>query len=263
MFHFLSRPDRHLSLCGHLDASVHAHRVEGAPAFLRGLRVLFASDIHVVPRTTPGDIRALGEKIASCGADLVLLGGDYADNAEDAARLFEHLAVPRAPLGCFGVLGNNDREAWGDPEPLRARMAAAGCTLLVNQSGKIPVRGGTLWIAGVDDAKYGEPDARGLYPDHPSGEYWRVLVAHQPRPVDPLPGMMRSGHTHGGQFNLLGFTPYSIGFERLSRRRIALLAVSGWREVDGMRLLVSKGIGASRIPLRVGVRPELDLLRFE
>ena len=71
------------------------------------------------------------------------------------------------------------------------------------------------------------------------------------------------GHTHGGQFNALGLTPYSIGFERLYGRRIAPLGVAGWQDADGARLLVSKGIGASRIPLRIGVRPEIELLCFE
>ena len=44
--------------------------------------------------------------------------------------------------------------------------------------------------------------------------------------------------------------------------RLSARAFSGMRRVRGTRMLVSKGIGASRIPLRVGVRPEIDLMLF-
>lgn len=256
-------PDRHISLCGHLRAAVVERPVTGAPAFLRGLKVLFASDFHAVGRTTAGDIRALGAQIEGLKPDLILLGGDYSDRARHAARLFEHIGPLRAPLGCFGVLGNNDREAWPDLRPLRKMMAAAGCRVLINQSVPIPFGGGTLWVAGLDEKKYGRPDPAGLYPETPSGDVYRILLFHEPCAVAPVPDMMLCGHTHGGQFNLLGLTPYAVGFERLVGHRINPLSVAGWCDFDGARMLVSKGIGASRIPLRVGVRPEMELLRFQ
>ena len=259
----LSRPDRHISLCGHLRAAVVERPVAGAPAFLRGLRVLFACDFHAVRRTSPGDVRALAKRIDDLAPDLILLGGDYADRAEDAARLFEHLSPLHAPLGCWGVLGNNDREAWHDVEDLRGIMARAGCRLLVNESVDIAVGGGKLWLAGLDDRLYGRPDPTGLYPPAPSKDAYRLLLYHEPCAVAPAPDLLLCGHTHGGQFNALGLTPYGIGFELLYGRRITPLGVAGWRDANGARLLISKGIGASRIPLRVGVRPEIELLRFE
>ena len=72
-----------------------------------------------------------------------------------------------------------------------------------------------------------------------------------------------SGHTHGGQFNLFGITPFTIGFERIKLNHRPTLAVSGLHDIDGMRLLVSKGVGASRLQLRVGVQPEINQIIFE
>ena len=60
-----------------------------------------------------------------------------------------------------------------------------------------------------------------------------------------------------------GVTPYAIGFERLTKPHIHSLAISGLHDLGDMKLLVSKGIGASRLQLRVGVRPEINLLLFE
>lgn len=264
MHQFLSRPDRHLSLCGNLRAAVVERAVSGAPAFMRGLRAVFACDFHAVSRTTPEDIRALGDRIRALEPDLILLGGDYSDSAEGALRLFGGIGPLDAPLGCFGVLGNNDREAWPALKPLRRAMSAAGCRLLVNESARIRLAGGTLVLAGLDDAVYGDPRPAGLYPGKPSEICYRIVLFHEPSPVRPAPDLMLCGHTHGGQFNLLGLTPYTIGFERwFGQHRVDVLGVAGWRDADGARVLVSKGIGASRIPLRVGVRPEIELLRFE
>ena len=262
LLQLFTRPDRYFARCGRLCAFIARHEIGGAPTFMRGLRIAVATDFHAIARTSVAHARALADQINALQADLVLLGGDYADRAEHVAPLFEGLAAVRAPLGAFGVLGNNDREAWEDPGPLRRLMAGAGFTLLVNESAKIPLDGGTLVVAGLDDRLRGEPRLMGLYPEKPSQDAYRVLLFHEPTLVSPAPDLTLSGHTHGGQFNLLGLTPYSIGFERLYGRRVRPAAVAGLLDVEGARMLVSKGIGASRIQLRVGVRPEIDLIRF-
>lgn len=258
-----SKPDNYFARCGRLDCAVRAWRIDGAPAFLRGLRALFISDTHVLKRTTAADIRALADRAAALAPDLLLLGGDYADRAEDALRLFEVLGELKPPLGAFGVLGNNDAEAWPDVNDLRKVMARAGVQLLVNEAATLPVNGGRLILGGVDEHKLGRPDARGLLPEASAPDAYRVLLSHYPCPPNISCDLMLSGHTHGGQFNLLGLTPFSIGFERLFRKDIRAMAVAGLHEMSGMKLLVSKGIGASRLQWRIGVRPEIDWISFD
>ena len=259
MIQCFSRPDRHISLCGHLRCAVAERAIPGAPEALRGLRLVFVSDTHVVRRTREADLSDFMARISALHPDLLLLGGDYADKRADAERFFEALAAVRAPLGCFGVVGNNDREAWPDVAPLRARMARAGCRLLLNERVRLSVRGADLTISGVDELKYGLPDLHRLVPPASEGRY-RLLLSHFPMMPEPAPDLVLSGHTHGGQFNFFGITPYLIGFEHrktaLGMRRVA----AGLHAEGGGLLLVSKGVGASRIPLRICVRPEIELL---
>ena len=263
MYQFFSKPDWYFARCGDLRCSVTEHRISQVPDFLRGLRALFMADFHALPATTDADMDALVARAAALGPDIVLLGGDYSDAPEPAARLFEHLARLIAPLGKYAVPGNNDREAFPDLSRLRDIAAGAGCALLVNQAVTVPLNGGQLIVAGLDDYRHGRPDAAGLYPGTPAPDRYRLLLSHYPRAVEPLPDLMLSGHTHGGQFNLLGVTPYTIGFERLLARERASRCVAGLHEYRGSRLLVSKGIGASRISLRIGVKPEINLIRFD
>ena len=262
MHQFFSRPDFYIRRAGHLDAVVTECAIQDAPPFMRGLRVLFVADVHTLRTTTQQDIDSLTERMVAASPDLLLLGGDYSDWSTEARRLFDSWKALRPPLGCYGVMGNNDAEAWESPRELRRALAKAGCRLLVNQSERLKVRGGALYIAGVDEHRFGYPDSRGLYPANPAPDVYRVLLSHYPCAPERVPDLMLSGHTHGGQFNLLGLTPFSIGFERLSSHPVPSMAVAGLHDIGGMKLMISKGIGASRLQLRIGVRPEINLLTF-
>jgi predicted MPP superfamily phosphohydrolase len=60
---------------------------------------------------------------------------------------------------------------------------------------------------------------------------------------------MLSGHTHGGQIAPFGIAiklPHGSGGY-----------VSGWSRDDGGPLYVSRGIGTSLVPIRIGATPEL------
>ena len=262
MLQRFSRPDPYLRRCGRLDCDVHQWRIEGAPAFMRGLKALFVTDTHVRPDAPDGAIRAFVEKLAALAPDILLLGGDFADRREDALRLFDALDALRPPLGAYACLGNNDAEAWESAHELSRAMKRRGMKLLVNAAARVELNGGRLVIGGVDERKYGAPQYAGLIPDAAAGNVYRILLSHFPCAPDMKCDLMLSGHTHGGQFNLLGVTPYTVGFERVFPQNMAVLASAGLFETGGMKLLVSKGVGASRIPWRVGVRPEIDLIVF-
>ena len=264
MIQRFSKPDRYFARCGHLDAAVNEHRIDGAPPFMRGLRAMFVSDLHVLKRTTQAELDALVKRIADAEPRLLLLGGDYSDRAADCARFFKALGRYSFSLGSYGVLGNNDAEAWTDDiSGLRRLMSGAGCRLLVNEAVEIPFNGGALSVAGIDEYRYGRPRPESLWRGRNNEDCYRILLSHYPVLPERRPDLMLCGHTHGGQFNLLGLTPFAIGFERFKRPKRASVAVAGLRDVGGMKLLVSKGVGASRLQLRVGVRPEIDLLVFQ
>ena len=58
-----------------------------------------------------------------------------------------------------------------------------------------------------------------------------------------------SGHTHGGQIAFWGWAPFRpVGSGRF---------VTGFYDVPGCRLFVSKGVGTSVLPVRWGVAPEV------
>ena len=217
---------------------------------LAGMKLAFFSDIHASPRFSDAAMEALLARVAALGADIVCIGGDFAEDEESLARLLRFFPLLSPPLGVYACLGNNDRELPGF-----ARMLEGHAHLLVN--GSVLLEG--LRLGGVDERKHGHPRPEAVF-SH-DGASARVLLSHYPVACDfgagARPDLQLSGHTHGGQFNVLGITPYTFFFEP---RRHAW--VSGECTLGGVRTIVSNGIGMSRVTLRVGAPPQVHLVRF-
>ena len=183
--------------------------------------------------------------------------------------MFSLLGQLRAPLGKFGVLGNNDCECFPDGvAPLIEAAENSGVTLLIDRAVRVDTGSGVIAVAGLDEYRQAKPLKKPLFSETDANAY-RILLAHYPQSIARYhlsghphpPHLALAGHTHGGQFNLLGLTPYSIGFEyRLLGTPLPI--VSGWKTMGETSLLVSPGIGTSRIPVRINVEPSIHLLKL-
>jgi predicted MPP superfamily phosphohydrolase len=226
------------------------------PAF-DGLKVLLATDIHAGPFASPQAIEDAFSRLLTVSPDLILLGGDFTSSCVDE---FERTAAAfsclRAPLGVYGVLGNHDHYTR-NPALLRSLIADQGIQMLDNSSVEIRRGQGRLRLAGIDDLEMGCPDLDAAL------EGWSrqepcVLLSHNPdvffeaaRRDIPL---VLSGHTHGGQIRVPGL-PVIV---RQSRFRLD----EGRYRFGRSQLVVSRGMGATGLPLRVHCSPEAVLLRF-
>ena len=234
-----------------------------APAAWEGMTALFVSDIHLGPFAGREFARSLAEVIRGVDAQILLLGGDYSEEGELLKFFFECMAKIAFPLGKFAVLGNNDSEcAEKDHLDFCKEAEKGGIRILKNEQAELHFQGGRILLGGIDECKWGRPDAKHLFKDAGEND-GRILLSHYPMSLrnkkmfgDIKPEVILSGHTHGGQFNLAGFTPYSLGYEAKYR---GLSHVKGWRGKE----LVSSGIGCSKFPIRIGTRPMIHRIRFE
>ena len=249
---FYSPPDRYFRAGLFPEPVLERVTIDDSPEWLRGTRILFVCDVHLRRGVSDARLEAFVDGLIAKEADMLLLGGDYAESPRDCARFFRAMRRACFPMGAFAVPGNNDFRSL--PE-LREGAAAAGIALLENECRRISLPGGALEIGGCEDHKYGSPRTRDLFSS--DGAY-RILLSHYPSPPECACDLMLSGHTHAGQLNLLGLTPYSLGVEH----RFRLMAVRGMHRFGGMRLFVGSGIGVSRFPLRVGAEPRITLLHF-
>jgi predicted MPP superfamily phosphohydrolase len=212
--------------------------------------------------------------------DLLLLLGDYTASHRFVTRRIEVDAVARActtleaPLGTYSINGNHDW--WDDKEaqkrksgPTRTEQVftAAGIRMLVNDATRLEKDGRAFWLSGTDSlvaVKTGRP---GVYDsqanlaatlEQVTDDAPVIHLAHEPDLFPDIPrrvSLTLSGHTHGGQVRLLGYSPIvpsSYG------NRFAY----GHIVEDGRHLIVSGGLGCSILPVRFGMPPEITLLEL-
>ena len=223
-----------------------------APA-LQGLRIVQLSDVHLHPGQAPRLARravALANRLAP---DLIVLTGDYtSDSADPLDRLAAELEALRSPLGAFACLGNHD--VWYDAGRARRSLEDVGIRVLVNQGVIVRVGDAALYLAGLDDGWSGAPDLAAALVGCPPGAAV-LLLAHEPdlAPRWAAEGrvtLQLAGHSHGGQVRLPGIGAPLLPY--LGERYDL-----GLYRVGEMWLYVSRGVGTTGPPLRLGCPPEV------
>lgn len=226
-----------------------------------GIRAVFVSDVHRSRHLTHAHLLRLAEQIQDLHPDLLLLGGDYGESVSNIQDTLQMLGQISAQLGRFGVVGNNDGFFYEqDMTRLRDDANCRNIRLLINEA----VETDLFCIAGLQEMRRNQPE----YRDYFAGQEkkCRLLLAHYPQAIHAAmpamsvkPHMAMAGHTHGGQFALGRLTPYSIGFEK---NYGPMPTAAGETMMDGVHVLVSHGIGTSKLPLRLFVPPQIHAIEL-
>ena len=236
------------------------HRLELFGDLERPLVVAFMSDLHVGPTTSPATLDAAFDALHTVPIDVLLLGGDYVfldlspELATDLSRRIERVPA-RLKLG---VLGNHD--LWTDTSVIEHALSRAGVRVLVNDASPLPEPFSDVAVLGLDDPWTGAPDAERALLRAGSARH-RLGLAHSPDGAAflerPKVSMLFSGHTHGGQIALPGERPLWLPPGPYSRRYPA-----GLHRSDGLWLFVSRGVGATDLPIRMYAPPEVAIFEI-
>ncbi|MFH1086395.1 MAG: metallophosphoesterase, partial [Chloroflexota bacterium] len=230
--------------------------VAGLAPALNGLRVVHLTDLHLHPGQEPRLIRRAAALTNRLAPDVIVLTGDYtSESADPLERLAPELAALRAPLGAFACLGNHD--LWYDAERARRVLEQIGIRVLVNGGVALEVGGAALYLAGLDDGWSGAPDLAAALDGCPS-DAPVLLLAHEPDlaprwAADARVALQLAGHSHGGQVRLPG-----VGAPMLPY--LAQRYDMGLYRVGAMWLYVSRGVGTTGLPVRLGCPPEVTEL---
>lgn len=181
------------------------------PVGFEGFQIAHLSDLHFYQYTDPRYYERVVETVNQLNADLIAMTGDvihYGPRYIDFAA--DYLSRMTATEGKMAVIGNHDYFDEAGSERIEAMLHKAGFTVLRNAHAMLTRPGGErLWIAGVDDLKYGRPDFLRALKDVPSTKEATLLLSHNPLLLDPVAyheetqvDLMLAGHTHGGHVYL-------------------------------------------------------------
>jgi len=243
------------------------------------LKIAVIADLHACdPWMSLERIESIVARTNALNADITVLLGDYVAGHRRVTRYIPCsewapvLAGLRAPLGVHAVLGNHDywedkavqRDGHGDTIARRA-LEAAGIPVYENDVVRLTKAGRPFWLAGLGDQLAYLP-ARRFRPVRRIGvddltatlgkvtdDAPVILLAHEPDVAARVPArvaLQLSGHTHGGQVRLLGWSPVAPSGKKLAYGHIRM----------NCDVVVSGGLGCSIMPFRIGVPPEIVLV---
>lgn len=243
----------------------HYYRIAEQDIFIRDLppafenfRITQITDIHHSRIVGIDEVDRVVNLTKSTKPDLIALTGDYTTTYR---RFIEPCAATlgnlNAPEGVWAVLGNHDH--YTDPE-LTTRALERHHIPVLNNANTVLKRGSeTLQLVGIDDWSWARSDWKrafnGVDQNRPS-----VLLSHQPAVLDLAQtqnvSLILSGHTHGGQvtFPLIG-APARLATKDLKYAH-------GFFRRGDTQLYVSSGTGVIGLPVRLGARPEIVVLKL-
>ena len=244
------------------------------------LRIAVIADLHACdPWMSIERIEEIVTRTNALNADIIVMLGDYVAEHRRVTRFIpagEWAAVLgglKAPLGVHAILGNHDwwddkavqRDGQG-PTAARRALEAAGIPVYENDARRLSKGGRPFWLAGLGDqlaflpARRFRPirhigvDDLGATLARVTDDAPLILLAHEPDVAARVPArvaLQLSGHTHGGQVRMLGWSP-------IAPTRYRKL-VYGHSRVN-CDVIVSGGLGCSIMPFRLGVPPEIVLV---
>lgn len=244
------------------------------PQSFDGYRIVQFSDAHVGTMTgwRKAMLQRAVDSIMNQRADMIVFTGDL-QNIE-SHELPEHLAQLsrlKAPDGVYSVLGNHDyavyQKADSATKAANCRLTCeyerrAGWQLLLNEHRTIRRGSDSLIVAGMENWGVAKRmPHRGDVGKTLAGlqrSAFVVMLEHDPSAwrarilPESWAQLTLSGHTHGGQLRLFGWSPVSFTYDEW-----------GGLYHEGRRhLFVSTGLGGL-IPFRLGISGEIVVITLK
>jgi len=231
------------------------------------LTVTVIADLHAGgPNMGLDRVREVVDAANALRSDLVVVLGDYFATHRFVTERVPHaawageLARLKAPLGTWAIFGNHDW--WHDIVGVRRALADVRIPVLENDAVLLGNGNAKFWLAGLGDQiayKVGHDRFRGVDDlpatlAHIDTDDPIILLAHEPDIFVKVPSRVAltlAGHTHGGQIRIPMMPPLWVPSVYGARYAYGHI-VEG-----GRHLIVSGGLGTSKIPLRLGVPPEI------
>jgi predicted MPP superfamily phosphohydrolase len=243
------------------------------------LKIAVIADLHACdPWMSLERIESIVARTNALKPDVTVMLGDYVAGHHHVTRKIPAgewapvLGGLKAPLGVHAILGNHDwwddRTAQRDghgPTIARRALEVAGIPVYENDAQRLTKSGRPFWLAGLGDQLAYVP-ARRFRPVRRIGvddlaatmakvtdDAPVILLAHEPDVAARVPkrvALQLSGHTHGGQVRLFGWSPVTPSGKRL---------VYGHLRIN-CDVVISGGLGCSIMPFRLGVPPEITLV---
>ena len=233
-------------------------RIKLKDSDLKGLKIVFASDFHIKFYEEKRFIKIVN-MINAENPDLILSTGDFFSGYKNKStlpleKIINHLKNLKSAYGFYTSLGNHDFYRGNDV--VTKELEDIGIVVLSNNNAQVRIKDKVINIAGVEDLKTGHPDVSKAM-ENIDGT--TILLTHSPDVFKDVPqsvNLTLAGHLHGGQvrFPFVGavYCPSVFGTKY----------AQGVFTEDNKKMVVTSGIGTSKLPIRFLCLPEIIVIEF-
>ncbi len=240
-------------------SSIHWKKIDLSTNNKNKIKIVQLTDLHF--NDNDRKHKNIAKRINSINPDLLVFTGDSIESNVYLPDFNNFLKLINHNIKKYSIMGN--WEYWGniDIERLTKIYADNNCELLINQNKQITLKNRNITIIGTDDYIAGSVDFNQAVKNLLPSDY-TVLLSHCPKYRDIIIeeknnlkiDLILSGHTHGGQINLLGFAPF--------KPQGSGKYLKGLYEDCEPKMYVSKGVGTSVLPVRFGSRAEIPIFEI-
>lgn len=249
---------------------IHVKRInlhfKNLPTEFDGFKILHLSDLHI---RKYGLLEKKTRSIISAEpADICFTTGDIASKAK-GYDIFRELcaSIPNKPP-FYTVLGNTEHKPWSDSGGIKSNLQTECFRQLDNESTVLIRDTAAISVVGVDDAYSRHCDVNKAYSDSSPNDF-TIFLTHCPSATSDAikhrADLILAGHTHGGQVRFPGI-PFFWTHMRKNKRlndglydSIKLSSILGMK-IDESQLYVNRGVGTSRIHIRLFCKPEITYI---
>lgn len=247
------------------NTAVQLHRITVAddiPDGFEGFTFALISDLHNAQFGQEQE--RLMRLLREAQADAVVVTGDVIDKRRPGmqnALSFFAQTIRLAPV--YYVPGNHEAVSAEYPA-LRRALEEMGVEILEDRALPLGRGGDMITLAGVSDPVFTTADperntalmAQKLEDVLPKSDLYTVLLSHRPELFDVYcaagVNLTFAGHAHGGQFRL----PWGQGIIAPNQGLFPKYT-QGLYAKEGGKMVVSRGLGNSSVPIRLNNRPEV------
>ncbi|MBE3102883.1 MAG: metallophosphoesterase [Bacilli bacterium] len=243
-----------------LTVSNHSVNSPEIPAAFDGYRILRVSDLH--DATFGENQQRLVNKIQQEKPNMIVITGDLIDsNRYDLQNSLDLVDQIIEFADVYYVTGNNEVET-NDVDRIKEQLIARGVRVLSNETIHIERDGVSISLSGIEDPLIGDEASDMIAASRVPSDAFTVLLAHRPEDfqayADAEIDVTFSGHAHGGQFRI----PFLGGLVAPGQGFFPKYT-AGVYEQGNSKLIVSRGLGNSIIPIRLLNLPEIVVVTLK
>lgn len=222
-----------------------------------GYRIVQLTDLHVGEGIERDQLDRIVDTVNALQPDTIVLTGDYITRSPEPQidLLTTALSGLQARDRIIAVFGNHD--VFDNAAAVTQSLTTAGVKLLENKVYTLHRDRATLHIAGLGDVWAGLNKLDRVLAQLPDTGA-AIMLVHEPDIADETAavgrfGLQLAGHSHGGQIRL----PFYKKFPLYGRKY-----PSGRYQVGDMVQYTSRGVGMSKLHVRLNCRPEISVFNL-